>query len=82
MQSTEDKSLHTVAAELRFIGRHVQTIECSRGCDFEAVDEIAMAVRAALDALEKHQSPVQPDVTGEGAGGGFIVTTYELVKVA
>lgn len=78
---SEDRNLARIAAELRFISRQVQTIEPVRGCDFETVDEIAMAVRSALDALEEYDLSLQPATTEEELDA-FLVTTYSLEIVA
>lgn len=65
MADTADKNLTLIAAELKFIRRHVQSIECSRGDDFETVDEIVMAVQSALAALEEYELGLQPDATDD-----------------
>jgi hypothetical protein len=75
---TEDKNLRTIAQELRFIGRHVQTIEGVGGPDFEAVDEIAMAVNSALRALNEYKLSLQ-SVSAELELDAFLVTTFELL---
>jgi hypothetical protein len=56
----QDTNLKLIETELRFIGRHVQTIEGAGGSDFEAVDEIGMAVESALRALAEYKLSIQP----------------------
>jgi hypothetical protein len=53
--NVEDKNLSIVEQELRFIARHSQMIEGRGGSDFEAVDEIWLAVNSALRALDEHR---------------------------
>ncbi|MBV8856316.1 MAG: hypothetical protein JOZ02_05070 [Acidobacteria bacterium] len=48
----EDDNLRIIEQKLRFISRHSQTIEGRGESDFEAVDEICMAVISALRALD------------------------------
>ena len=50
--NVEDDNLRIIEQELRFISRHSQTIEGRGESDFEAVDEICMAVISALRALD------------------------------
>lgn len=66
MHAAEDKNLKLIESELRFISRHVQTV---RADDFEAVDEIGMAVESALRALHEYKLSVQPDTTEEVPAG-------------
>ncbi len=49
----QDPNLSLIEQELRFIARHSQTIEGGCGADFEAIDEINLAVVSALHALEE-----------------------------
>jgi hypothetical protein len=63
-----DSHLRTVEQELRFIARHSQTIQGGCGADFEAVDEINMAVAAALRALREYESGLKPS-HGDDRGG-------------
>ncbi len=61
MSATQtEKKLNIIEQELRFIARHSQTIEGSGGSDFEAVDEINMAVNSALRALHELKLSLQP----------------------
>jgi hypothetical protein len=53
--NVEDKNLRVIEQELRFIARHSQMIEGSGDSDFEAVDEIWLAVNSALRALDEHR---------------------------
>jgi hypothetical protein len=64
----ENGRLRTVEQELRFIARHSQTIEGGCGADLEAVDEINMAVEAALRALREHQLSLRPPQGDTSAG--------------
>lgn len=57
---TADKNLRLLEQELKFIARHVQTIEGANSHDFETVDEIAMATNSALRALAEHNLSMQP----------------------
>jgi hypothetical protein len=57
----EDNNLKLIESELKFISRHVQTIEGAGGSDFEAVDEICLAVNSALRALAEYKLSLQPD---------------------
>ena len=65
MHAAADTNLEAVASELRFIRRHVQTIECTRGDDFECVDQIVLSVNEALAALEAHALSLSPDATDD-----------------
>lgn len=49
--NVEDDNLRIIEQELRFISHHSQTIEGRGESDFEAVDEIYMAVISALRVL-------------------------------
>jgi hypothetical protein len=60
MTTAADNNLRIVEQELRFIGRHSNTIEGGCGADFEAMDEINMAVESALRALHEYQLSLQP----------------------
>ena len=60
-----DKHLETIRAELAFIGRHVNNLETS---DFDAVDEIHMALASARRALEEYELGLQPECEGIPAG--------------
>jgi hypothetical protein len=51
MMNEQEAALKRVEAELRFIAREASSIEGNGGSDFEKVDEICIAVNAALDAL-------------------------------
>jgi prefoldin subunit 5 len=54
--NAEDKNLRTLEAELRFILRHLQTIEGN----FETVDELSMSAHSALRAVEEIKLAQQP----------------------
>lgn len=60
MNAAADKHLKSIEAELRFIARHIQQIEGNGSSDFEKVDELAMAVNAAKDALFELRLEMQP----------------------
>ena len=64
----EDKTLNLIEHELRFIARHSQTIEGRGGSDFEAVDEICMAVNSALRALDELRLSLRPAYEGVPVG--------------
>ena len=61
---TQDKNLSLIETELKFIARQSQRIAGAGREDFEAVDEIGMAVESALRALEEYKLSQQP-ATGE-----------------
>lgn len=77
-----DKNLGIIESELRFIGNHLQTVEGNGGSDFDAIDELYMALASAKSALEKYKLSLQPEANEEAAGGALLVTTYELVQVS
>lgn len=56
MNAAEDKNPTLIENELRFIRRHVQSIDGN----FDAVDEIGMAVESALRALHEYNLSLQP----------------------
>lgn len=60
MQTARDKHLQIMEHELRFISRHVQTIEGAGGSDFEAVDEICISINSALRALSEYRLSLHP----------------------
>lgn len=64
----EDKNLQLIESELKFIARHVQTVEGN----YVVVDEVAMAAESALRALHEYKLSIQPDTTEEiPAGVGY-----------
>lgn len=65
---TEDKTLSLIEHELRFIARRSQTIEGTGSSDFEAVDEICMAVNSALLALNEHRLSLEAAREGTPVG--------------
>ena len=52
-----NKHLETIEAELRFISRHANN---SMEGNYDAVDEISMAVNSALRALCEYRLSLQP----------------------
>jgi uncharacterized Zn finger protein len=58
-----DAQLDIIAHDLKFIARRAATLSS----DFEIGDEIAMAVRSALQALREHELARQPQWLGEVA---------------
>ena len=83
MATIQDKNLALIEQELRFIARHSKTIEGGCGADFEAVDEINMAVESALQALFEHRLSLEAarEEMPEGVAepDGYLVTTYEFI---
>ena len=55
----QDPNLSLIERELRFIARHSQTIIGAGGSDFEAIDEINLAVVSALHALDEYRQTLQ-----------------------
>lgn len=55
-----DKNLSLIESELKFIRRHIQTVEGAGRSDFEAVDEIGMSVESALLALFEYRLGLEP----------------------
>jgi hypothetical protein len=68
MATIQDKNLALIEQELLFIARHSRTIESGGGADFEAVDEIQMAVESALRALHEYQISLRPSNKDAPAG--------------
>jgi hypothetical protein len=60
MTTAGDKNLSIIETESKFIARQSQKIEGAGREDFEAVDEIGMAVESALRALEEYKLSLQP----------------------
>lgn len=64
---TADKHLQILEQELRFIARHVQTID-GTGADFDKADELAVVTNSALRALAEYNLSLQPDAEAVPAG--------------